>query len=113
MSKKIFYAEIDSPNPLADWLGLSDTRRIEKINQIVDQVNPDFNKQLLVVAAKKDGQVVVRILNPLTASVRGTLLLDFEECIKKNVDQGLTAWGEALGDKNSLRNLRGIEVKVS
>jgi hypothetical protein len=48
----------------------------------------------------------------LTASVRGSLLLDFEECIKKNIDQGLTVWGEALGDKNSLRNLRGIEVKI-
>ena len=86
---------------------------IQRINKIIDQLNSDFKELLLVVAAKKDGQVVVRMLNPLTASKRGTLLLDFEECIKKNVDQGLTVWGEALGDKNSLRNLRGIEVKVS
>jgi len=113
MSKKIFYAEVDSPNPTADWLSLSDVQRVEKINQIINKVNPDFNEQLLIVAAKKDGQVVVRMLKPLMASVRGSLLLDFEECIKKNVDQGLTAWGEALGDKNSLRNLRGIEVKIS
>lgn len=113
MSKKIFFAEVDSPNPSAAWLSLSDIKRNEKINQTISQVNPDFNKQLLVVAAKKDGQIVVRILNPLNASVRGGLLLDFEECIKKNIDQGLTVWGEALGDKNSLRNLRGIEVKVS
>ena len=113
MSKKMFYAEVDSPNCSADWFSLSDVQRNEKINQIINQVNPDFNKQLLVVAAKKDGQVIVRILNPLTASVRGSLLLDFEECIKNNIDQGLTVWGEALGDKNSLRNLRGIEVKVS
>jgi hypothetical protein len=113
MSKKIFYAEVDSPHPTADWLALSDAQRIEKINQTINQVYPDFSKQLLVVSAKKDGQVVVRILNPLVASVRGSLLLDFEECIKKHIDHGLTAWGEALGDKNSLRNLRGIEVKVS
>lgn len=113
MSKKMFYAEIDSPNPSADWLSLSDVERNEKINQIINQVSPHFNKKLLVVAAKKDGHVIVRILNPLIASVRGNLLLDFEECIKKNIDQGLTVWGEALGDKNSLRNLRGIEVKVS
>jgi hypothetical protein len=38
--------------------------------------------------------------------------LDLEELFKKSVDQGITVWGEALGDKNSLRNLRGIEVKT-
>lgn len=113
MSKQIFYAEVESPHPTGDWFSLSDEQRIEKINKIINQVNPDFFQQLLVVAAKKDGQVVVRMLTPLVASVRGSLLLDFEESIKKHIDQGLTAWGEALGDKNSLRNLRGIEVKVS
>jgi hypothetical protein len=113
MSKKMFYAEIDSPSPSVEWLSLSSVQRVEKINKVINMANPDLNEQLLVVAAKKDGEVVVRILNPLTASVRGSLLLDFEEFIKKNIDQGLTTWGEALGDKNSLRNLRGIEVKVS
>ena len=109
----MFYAEVESPSPSVEWLNLSGLQRIEKIKQVINMANPDFNKQLLVVAAKKDGEVVVRILNPLTASVRGSLLLNFEEFIKKNIYQGLTAWGEALGDKNSLRNLRGIEVKVS
>ena len=109
----MFYAEVDSASPSADWLGLTTVKRIEKINQIINQVNLNFNKQLLIVGANKDGQVVVRILNPSAASVRGTLLLDFEEFLKKNVDQGLTVWGEALGDKNSLRNLRGIKVKTS
>ena len=109
----MFYAEVDSPSPSVEWLGLSGAQRIERINQFINMANPDLNGQLLIVAAKKNGEVVVRMLNPLTASVRGSLLLDFEEFIKKNIDQGLTAWGEALGDKNSLRNLRGIEVKVS
>ena len=113
MNNKIFYAEVDSPNPSANWLALSEPLRIEKINHIDNQKKTTFSKELLVVSAKNNGEVVVRILNPLTASVRGTLLLDFEEFLKQEIDQGLTAWGEALGDKNSLRNLRGIEVKVS
>lgn len=113
MSNKNFYAEVDSPNPSASWLALSESLRIEKINQVIDQKNTTFSKELLVVSAKNNGEVVVRILSPLTASVRGTLLLDFEEFLKQEIDQGITAWGEALGDKNSLRNLRGIEVKVS
>jgi hypothetical protein len=112
MSKKMFYAEVNSPNPSEDWLSLSDDKRIDKIYNIINKADSDFSKQLLVIVAKRDGQVVVRLLEPLTAKARGTLLLDFEECLKNNIDQGLTVWGEALGDKNSLRNLRGIEVKV-
>lgn len=113
MNKKKFYVEVNSPKPSTNWLDLSKTERIEKINQTINQKNNNFNKELLIVAAKENGEVVVRMLNPLAASLRGTLLLDFEEFIKKEIDEGLTAWGEALGDKNSLRNLRGIEVKVS
>ena len=113
MSKKIFYAEVDTPNTSNSWLGMSEAQRINKINQFIDQKKATLSKELLVVAAKNNGEVVVRILNMLTASVRGELLLDFEEFIKQEIDQGLTVWGEALGDKNSLRNLRGIEVKVS
>jgi len=113
MSNKKFYAEADTLNPSASWLALSESLRIEKINQVIDQKNTTFSKELLVVSAKNNGEVVVRILNQLAASVRGTLLLDFEEFLKQEIDRGLTIWGEALGDKNSLRNLRGIEVKVS
>jgi len=109
----MFYAEVDSPTPSTSWIGLSESQRIDKINMALNQKNATFGEELLVVAAKNNGEVVVRILNPLTASVRGALLLDFEEFIKQEIDQGLAVWGEALGDKNSLRNLRGIEVKVS
>ena len=34
-----------------------------------------------------------------------------EEDLKLNIDKGLTVWCEPLGDKNSLRNLRGIKIK--
>lgn len=109
----MFYTEVFTPIPSTAWIGLSESQRIEKINMAINQKNVTYGKELLVIAAKNNGEVVVRMLNPLTASVRGTLLLDFEEFLKKEIDQGLTAWGEALGDKNSLRNLRGIEVKAS
>lgn len=112
MNKKMFYAHVDSPRPSVNWFSLSESERIEKLNQVIEQYNPGFNVQLLIVATKMDGQVIVRILNSLTASERGTLLLDLEELIKSHLDQGLTVWGETLGDKSSLRNLRGIEVKA-
>ena len=71
----------------------------------------EFKDAIQIVACKSDGQVTVRLLTLLSADKRGTLLLDFEESLKKQVDNGLVVWVEALGDKSSLRNLRGIEIK--
>ena len=58
-----------------------------------------------------DGQVIVNLLESLSADKRGPLLLDLEELLKGSVDPGLVVWLESLGDRSSLRNLRGIEVK--
>ena len=53
----------------------------------------------------------MKFTEPHGPEIRGTKLLDLEELLKENVDLGITIWLEPLGDKNSLRNLRGIEVK--
>ena len=42
--------------------------------------------------------------------MRGPLLLDLEEKLKKNIDDGITVWFEPVGDKSKLRNLRGITI---
>jgi hypothetical protein len=34
-----------------------------------------------------------------------------EDYLKESIDAGLVVWLEPFGDRNSLRNLRGIEVK--
>ena len=112
MMLKNFSAQTDSPITSLLWRGYSDEVRIEIIRETLGQVGAGFNNLLQVISAKEDGQIVVKILNSLSAGARGTLLLDFEEHLKQSVDDGLTVWAEALGDKNSLRNLRGIEVKV-
>lgn len=112
MTIKPFYPHTESPQPSQYWLSLSESQRIDKLNQVICQKGSAFNCLMSVVAAKNDGQVVVKLLRPLAASARGTLLLDFEEALKNHIDAGLTVWGEAIGDKNSLRNLRGIEVKT-
>ena len=36
---------------------------------------------------------------------------DLEAFLKESIDPGLVVWLEPLGDRSSLRNLRGIEVK--
>jgi hypothetical protein len=105
------HATAISPAPSGDWVALSDAERIAGIDRSVQAQHPVFKEQLTVVSARHDGQVIVRLAMPLGPSDRGTLLMDFEDFLKQAVDQGITVWGESLGDKNSLRNLRGIEVK--
>ena len=53
--------------------------------------------------------IEVSILVPIKPAERGTLLLDLEDtlcCLNKNY----RVWHSALGDKNSLRNLRGVSL---
>lgn len=71
-----------------------------------------ITKLLMIMEAKKDGQVIVSLLESLPADKRGTLLLNLEAFLKESIDPGLVVWLEPLGDRNSLRNLRGIEVRA-
>ena len=63
-----------------------------------------------VYKALDDGQIVLKVNNTIPSSQRGNILLDLEEKLKKNIDNGLTVWFEPVGDKSKLRNLRGIKI---
>jgi hypothetical protein len=73
---------------------------------------PVLNDVVVIAAAKEDGQIIVNLTEPLSAGKRGQLLLDLEAFLKESIDPSLAVWLEPLGDRNSLRNLRGIEVKA-
>lgn len=111
MREHLDYVDVDTPIPFGDWANCSDAERLVRIKQAIVVRMPSFLEALLIIAAKQDGQVIVGLNEQLPAYKRGTLLLDFEAFLKEAVDPGLVVWLEALGDKNSLRNLRGIEVK--
>ncbi|WP_156302385.1 hypothetical protein [Methylogaea oryzae] len=55
--------------------------------------------------------MIVGLLQPLSAGERGTLLLDLEAFLKETVEPSLAVWLEPLGDRSSLRNLRGMGGK--
>lgn len=110
MSNNTFYANTDTPKPGSVWLSYADGERLALVSNRLGQ-NPQFATLLAVVEAKSDGQVIVKFLAPVAADKRGGILLDFEEYLKNSIDQGLAVWLEPLGDRSSLRNLRGIEVR--
>lgn len=104
------HADTDTPLPGPEWRRLSDTERRSRVENVLRD-NQVFNSAIVVVEANKDGWVITQLAEPMPASKRGTMLLDLEEFLKKAIDGGLVVWLEPLGDRNSLRNLRGVEVK--
>ena len=112
MSIKISeYASVETPGPTDAWANLSNESRIAAVESII-QATPNSKDIVEVISTKADGQVMVRFISPQSSERRGTLLLDLEQQLKQSVDIGVTVWLEPLGDKNSLRNLRGIKVKA-
>ncbi len=104
------FAEVNSPETSMEWHQLESDQRIKCIVDFRDS-RPEFQK-LRVTRALIDGQVFVELVEPLPPAVRGSLLLDFESGLKTSVDRGLVVWCEPLGDKSTLRNLRGIEMRT-
>ncbi len=106
------YAQTDTPLPSLEWRQLSDAERRTRVIDVLRTGMATVNGVVAIAAAKEDGQIIVNLVEPQSASKRGQLLLDLEALLKEAIDPGLAVWLDPLGDRNSLRNLRGIEVKA-
>lgn len=112
MAGTIQYANADTPVPGHAWSRLRDDERLELVKSAVSGKLGTSGDIFVFVEAKVDGQIILSLREPVPADKRGTLLLDLEAFLKESIDPGLAVWLEPLGDRNSLRNLRGIEVKA-
>lgn len=99
-------SETDSVSP--EWRKLDQESRISKIVALLD--NTEFRDSFAVSRATDSGAVYVTMIQPLGPSNRGSKLLDLEEFLKEKVDRGINIWCEPIGDRNSLRNLRGVQI---
>ena len=104
----IEYASHTSPSPNLNWQNFSEKKRISIVELVINGLAG--GDAIEVKNAFSDGQVIIYLNKTMTASERGVFLLDFEDLIKKELDNGITIWHDSIGDKNSLRNLRGIEI---
>lgn len=112
MGSNLSFASTETPTPGKSWCSASNDERLARVKQVIADEFLPAKGVIEPVETKTDGQVIVDLVTPLSASERGTLLLDFEEALKKLIDPGLVVWLTPLGDRSSLRNLRGIEVKA-
>jgi len=105
-------AQTNTPSPGLTWRQLSDAERLTLVVDTLRAGTAASNGVINVVTARQDGQIIVTLGESMPANKRGPLLLDFEASLKEVIDPSLVVWLEPLGDRNSLRNLRGIEVKA-
>lgn len=111
MTSNLKYASYPTPKVSLHWSSMSDSERKQTVETALAGSSEVFLKDFRVLSCDADGQVILSIEAVMGPADRGSKLLDLEEVLKNKVDQGITVWAESLGDKNSLRNLRGIEVK--
>lgn len=102
------YANVDSPSVGVAWKEMEGETRLSRVRSALSE-NARF-ETLDPTEAREDGQVYLLMNSPLRASERGVLLRAAEAHLKDVIDQGITVWCQPLGDKNSLRKLRGIQV---
>lgn len=105
------YAHENTPCPNDAWRQLSDVERVALVVDNLRKSTKMWSDIVSISEAKEDGQIIVNIVKSLPASQRGSCLMDIEAYLKDMIDPAMTIWLEPLGDRNSLRNLRGIEVK--
>ena len=106
------FANSPTPVPGTSWSRLADVDRLRRVEQAVAALSAIPPGIVSIVEARIDGQVIVGLQVSVPADKRGTLLLDLEAWLKEAIDPGLVVWLEPLGDRSSLRKLRGIEVKA-
>ena len=111
MNINLSYAATSTQLPSESWSKLRVDERLGLIRTALATQSSGLGANLVVTSTKEDGQVIVSFKEPVGAAMRGSILLDLEQYLKDMIDPGLTVWLEPLGDRNSLRNLRGIEVK--
>ncbi len=104
-------ATAETPRPSSKWLKMDEKQRTALVKSFL--VNYPSFSEITVSHAPDNGQIVLRIERNISASERGLFLLDLEEKIKADIDRGLSIWCEPVGDKSKLRQLRGVEIKVS
>ena len=102
------YSNMDSPVTGIKWVNMTRGKRVLLLKDSIQLFSPEVD--ISVIDAQENGQVSIIINSPIEINDRGAFLLNLEEYLKSTIDIGINIWHEAIGDKSSLRNLRGIEV---
>ena len=99
----------ETPTTGENWVNKSDFERLELVSSKLS-ISEKY-KKYQPIKAPKNGHLILITDSIIDAATRGQLLLEIEEYLKAEIDEGLVVWLEPVGDKSKLRGLRGIQVK--
>jgi hypothetical protein len=105
------FANSISPKSSTQWLNLSENDRIEKIKFILSDIDIEWQEKYNIISARNNGFVIFEFIKSIPVDERAKYFLNIESYLCKKIDDSITIWIAPVGDKSSLRNLRGIEVK--
>lgn len=103
------FADVECSSPGLAWTGMSNENRIGLVSESIRK--QDRFGGFEIIRTHENGNIIVNFPPDLGANKRGTLLLDLEEYLKNEIDGGVMVWCDPLGDKSTLRNLRGIQIR--
>tara|TARA_B100001142_G_scaffold250769_1_gene250948 strand:+ start:352 stop:678 length:327 start_codon:yes stop_codon:yes gene_type:complete len=102
------YSNVDTHEVKETWFSLSFNQKKDAITDFLKKNSYDHILKFSNITT--DGQVNFQLLLDIDVNTRCDTLLDIELHMKSELDIGLTLWLDPMGDKNTLRNLRGIEI---
>jgi len=85
--------------------------KLKKIVELLNELDASWNEKYNLISAKNNGFVTIDFLKSMSVNERSNYLLSIESELCSRLDGSITIWVAPVGDKSSLRNLRGIEVK--
>jgi len=100
-----------TPNPSDNWVSFSEEEKLNKIRAVLSEFDREWIDKYDVSSARDNGFVVLEFKKSIPVDVRSKYLLDLESLLCNRIESCITIWIAPVGDKSSLRNLRGIEVK--
>lgn len=103
------FAHTEIPRPSLAWRNASVGERYLLTTAALGTA--DYADGIEIIRTMPNGHIILSLTKPMTAAQRGARLLELEGRLKRFVEPGLTVWLEPKGDRNTLRHLRGIEVK--
>jgi hypothetical protein len=109
--KYIKYALVDPPRPSVQWSVLPIEDKVREVNHCLAEFNMHSEYTVRFVELQGDTDVYVELIDSVFAEMRSKVLLSLEMKLKGVCDESLVVWLRPLGDKNSLRRLRGVLVR--
>ena len=78
------FSLVETPLTSDNWKQLSNEKRIELISEELKKKNLE---KFEVFEVPDNGNIVLKVLEPIPSNIRGMLLLDLEDQLKSNIDK--------------------------